>query len=148
MSKKKKHKVLIKGAITPDFIASSIAKHSTKTSIGAHDIFLGQVRSDVIEGKTVQAIDYKAYDEMAEERFSEIREAAFAKFNLSCMHIYRSLDIVKAGEISLFVFVSSMHRAEAFNACRYIVEEIKANVPIWGKEMFEDKSHSWKVNTN
>ncbi|MBL0309314.1 MAG: molybdenum cofactor biosynthesis protein MoaE [Bacteroidetes bacterium] len=148
MSEKKKHKVLISGAVTPDFIASSIAKHSTKTDIGAHDIFLGQVRNDVIDGKTVQAIDYTAYEEMAEEKFHEIREAAFAKFSLTCMHLYHSLGKVKAGEISLFVFVSSSHRADAFDACRFIVEEIKANVPIWGKEIFEDETHSWKVNTN
>ena len=148
MSDKKKHKVLTSGAITPDFIASSIAKHSTKTTIGAHDIFLGQVRNDVIDGKTVQAIEYSAYEEMAEEKFHEIREAAFAKFSLTCMHIYHSLGIVKAGEISLFVFVSSAHRADAFDACRFIVEEVKANIPIWGKEIFEDDTHSWKINTN
>lgn len=148
MSEKKKHRVLVNGAIAPGFIADSIAKHSTKTNIGAHDIFLGQVRNDVINGKTVKAIDYTAYDEMAEEKFHEIRETAFAKFKLTCMHIYHSLGIVNAGEISLFVFVSSAHRADAFNACRFIVEEIKANVPIWGKEIFEDETHSWKTNTN
>lgn len=148
MSEKKKHKVLVSGPITAEFIANSIAKHSKKTNIGAHDIFLGQVRSDVIGEKTVQSIDYTSYDEMAEEVFHEIREAAFAKFNLTCMHIYHSLGNVKAGEISLFVFVSSAHRTEAFDACRYIVEKIKADVPIWGKEIFEDDTHSWKVNTN
>ncbi len=148
MSEKKKRKVLVSGAIAPEFIANSIAKHSSKTTIGAHDIFLGQVRSDVIGGKTVQAIDYTAYEEMAEEKFHEIREATFAKFSLSCMHVYHSLGAVKAGEISLFVFVSSTHRADAFDACRFVVEEIKANVPIWGKEIFEDATHSWKVNTN
>ncbi len=148
MSEKKKHKVLVSGPITAEFIANSIAKHSKKTNIGAHDIFLGQVRSDVIGEKTVQSIDYTSYDEMAEEVFHEIREAAFAKFNLTCMHIYHSLGNVEAGEISLFVFVSSAHRAEAFDACRYIVEKIKADVPIWGKEIFEDDTHSWKVNTN
>lgn len=147
MSEKKKHKVLMEGAITPAFIANSIAKHSTKTNIGAHDIFLGQVRNDLIGEKTVQAIEYTAYEEMAEEKFHEIRESAFAKFNLTCMHIYHSLGKVNAGEISLFVFVSSEHRAEAFDACRFMVEEIKANAPIWGKEIFEDETHSWKINS-
>lgn len=143
---KKKHKVFMQGPVTPAFIADSIAKHSTKTGIGAHDIFLGQVRADQINGKTVTAIDYTAYEEMAEEKFHEIREAAFKKFELSCMHIYHSLGRVKAGEICLFVFVSSPHRAMAFDACRWIVEEIKANVPVFGKEVFEDETHVWKVN--
>ena len=146
MSEKKRHKVFVNGAISPDFIADSIAKHSSKTNIGAHDIFLGQVRNDVIDGKTVEAIDYSSYEEMAEEKFQEIRESAFSSFNLSCMHIYHSLGKVKAGEISLFVFVSSQHRNDAFEACRFIVEKIKANVPIFGKEIFEDETYSWKVN--
>ncbi len=146
MAEKKKHNVFVKGAISPAFIADSIAKHSTKTSIGAHDIFLGQVRNDSIEGKEVQAIDYTTYQEMAEEKLHEIREGAFGKFNLTCMHIYHSLGKVNTGEICLFVFVSSAHRADAFEACRWLVEEIKANVPIWGKELFIDESHVWKEN--
>ena len=147
MKEKKRHAVFVTGPVSPQFIADSIAKHATKTSIGAHDIFLGQVRSDVIENKTVQAIEYTAYEEMAEEKFHEIREAAFAKFELTCMHIYHSLGKINAGEICLFVFVSSKHRADAFDACRYIVEEIKANVPIWGKEIFEDETFVWKENS-
>lgn len=146
MKEHKKHNVFVNGPISPNFIADSIAKHSTKTTIGAHDIFLGQVRSDVIENKIVQSIEYTTYEEMAEEKFHEIREAAFDKFELTCMHIYHSIGNVKAGEICLFVFVSSKHRAQAFEACRYIVEEIKAHVPIWGKEIFEDETFVWKGN--
>ena len=147
MTEKKKHNVFVKGAISSAFIAESIAKHSKKTTIGAHDIFLGQVRNDLIDGKTVVAIDYSAYDEMAEQKIHEIREAAFAKYDLVCMHIYHSQGVVRAGEICLFVFVSSKHRNDAFDACRDIVEQIKAHVPIWGKEIFEDETFVWKENT-
>jgi molybdopterin synthase catalytic subunit len=144
--KKKPKKVFVDGAISPEKIATSIAHHQVKTNIGAHDIFLGQVRADEIDGKTVVGIDYSAYDEMAEAEFHKIREAAFDKFDLTCMHIYHSKGIVKAGEICLFIFTSSAHRKEAMDACRYLVEEIKANVPVFGKELFEDDSHVWKVN--
>ncbi|MEK6615932.1 MAG: molybdenum cofactor biosynthesis protein MoaE [Bacteroidota bacterium] len=146
MSEKKTHKVFVNGAVSPQFIADSIAKHNTKTAIGAHNIFLGQVRADEINGKIVQAIDYSAYEEMAEEKFHEIREVAFGKFNLTCLHIYHSMGKVNAGEICLFVFTSSKHRVVAFDACRWIVEEIKANVPIFGKEIFEDETYTWKEN--
>jgi molybdopterin synthase catalytic subunit len=146
MTEKKKHKVFIQGAITPAFIADSIAKHSGKTSIGAHDIFLGQVRNDLINNKTVAAIEYSAYEEMAENLFHEIREAIFAKYEIVCMHIYHSLGLVETGEICLFVFVSAKHRKDAFDACRDLVEQIKAMTPIWGKEIFEDDSHVWKQN--
>ena len=123
------------GAISSEFIGESIAKHQTKTAIGAHNIFLGQVRSDVIDDKTVTAIEYTAYEEMANAKFHEIREAAFVKFELTCMHIYHSLGIVNAGEICLFVFVSSPHRKMVFEALEFIVEEIKAKVPVFGKEI-------------
>jgi molybdopterin synthase catalytic subunit len=140
-------KVFINGPITPAFIADSIAHHQVKTNIGAHDIFLGQVRADEIDGKTVAGIDYSAYEEMANPIFHEIREATFAKFDLTCMHIYHSLGYVKAGEIGLFVFTSSKHRGIAMDACRYVVEEIKAKAPVFGKEIFEDGQHQWKKNS-
>jgi len=87
---KKTKKVFLDGAISAQFIAESIQKHSTKKDIGAHSIFLGQVRHDKIEGKHVAAIEYSAYTEMAENKLHDIREDAFAKFNLTCMHIYHS----------------------------------------------------------
>lgn len=146
MSDKKVKKVFVDGPISPEKIANSIAHHQVKTNIGAHDIFLGQVRADEIDGKTVRAIDYSAYEEMAEKAFHEIREAAFEKFDITCMHIYHSKGIVKAGEICLFVFTSSAHRAMTMDATRYLVEEIKAKVPIFGKELFEDESFQWKEN--
>jgi len=147
MSEVKKPKnVFVEGAITPEKIASSIAHHQGKTNIGAHDIFLGQVRADKIDGKMVQAIDYSSHEEMANQAFHDIREEAFDQFDLTCMHIYHSKGAVKAGEICLFVFTSSAHRKEAMDACRFIVEEIKAKAPIFGKEVFEDNTHVWKEN--
>jgi len=147
MENKKSKNVFKEGAITSNFIGNSIYKHQTKTSIGAHNIFLGQVRADEINGKKVAAIEYTAYQDMANDKFNEIREAAFKKFELTCMHIYHSLGTVKAGEICLFVFVSSPRRKVVFEALEYIVEAIKADVPVFGKEIFEDESHQWKVNS-
>ena len=106
-------KVMVEGAISPAFIGESIAKHSSKKDIGAHSIFLGQVRNDIINDKKVKAIDYTSYLEMAEDKFHEIREDAFKKYSLTCMHIYHSIGKVNAGEISLFVFTSSIHRKDA-----------------------------------
>ena len=147
MKERKPKNVFIEGPISAEFIGNSIAKHQTKTSIGAHNIFLGQVRADEIEGKIISAIDYTAYETMANEKFYEIREATFKKFNLTCMHIYHSLGKVNTGEICLFVFVSSPRRKEVFKALEYVVEEIKAKAPVFGKEIFEDKSHQWKINS-
>lgn len=140
-------KVFVEGPITSEFIANSIQKHSHKTEIGAHNIFLGQVRNDVVDGKEVAAIEYTSPDEIAEKEFHRIREEAFEKFDLTCMHIYHSLGVVEKGEICLFVFVSSAHRGPTFKSLEWIVEEIKAHVPIFGKELFDDGSHQWKVNS-
>lgn len=148
MAEKKIKKVFIEGAVTALFIGDSIAKHSAKMDIGAHSIFLGQVRKDLINDKEVKAIEYTSYAEMAEEKFHEIREAAFEKYSLTCLHIHHSLGKVYAGEISLFVFTSSVHRKDAIKACEEIVEKIKSEVPVWGKEIFDDESHQWKVNND
>jgi len=134
------------GPISPTFISESIAKHASKKEIGAHSIFLGQIREDVVGGKTVTAIEYTAYEEMVLEKMHEIREAVFVKYDLTCMHVHHSLGIVNAGEICLFVFTSSKHRIAAMEACSEIVERIKSELQIWGREIFNDESHQWKVN--
>lgn len=146
MEEKKIKNCFREGAISSSFIGESIGKHQVKTTIGAHQIFLGQVRSDVINDKEVIAIDYSAHIDMANKVFDDIRETAFQKYDLVCMHIYHSLGIVKSGEICLFVFVSSKHRKEAQKAIEFIVEEIKEKVPVFGKEILEDESYVWKVN--
>jgi len=79
MTDKKPKNVFKEGAISTDFIANSIAKHQVKTGIGAHNIFLGQVRADKINNKVVAAIEYTAHEEMANLKFHEIREATFFK---------------------------------------------------------------------
>ncbi|KAA6436724.1 molybdenum cofactor biosynthesis protein MoaE [Dyadobacter flavalbus] len=144
----KPKKVFVQGPISPEFVSKSIASHHSKTGIGAHAIFLGQIRADQKESGTVTAIEYSAYEEMAEHAFHEIREKAFARFELTCMHIYHSLGTVPVGEISLFVFVSSPHRRAAFEASEFVVEEIKANVPVFGKELIgENGAYVWKENS-
>ncbi|MFO8147117.1 MAG: molybdenum cofactor biosynthesis protein MoaE [Bacteroidota bacterium] len=146
MERKPKN-IFVQGPISSEKIAQSIQNHSTKTNIGAHSIFLGQVRADEKEGSIVTAIEYTAYEEMALQKAFEIREAVFEKYELSCMHIYHSLGAVKTGEICLFVFTSSKHRKMAIDACEELVERIKQELPVWGKELLESNGESWKVNT-
>lgn len=146
MTERKLKNIFISGAIAASFIGESIQKHNTKTNIGGHSIFLGQVRTDIIDEKKVLAIEYTAYEEMALEKMNSIREEMFAKYDLTCMHVYHSMGKVKAGEICLFVFTSSAHRRAAIDACNETVERIKAELPIWGKEIFENETHQWKVN--
>ena len=113
----KRKNIFVSGPITPEKIAASIQKHSSKTSIGGHSIFLGQVSAHQKEEGIVQAIDYTADEALALEKAEKIREEIFARHPLTCMHIYHSLGMVRAGEIRLFVFTSSEDRKNAIDAC-------------------------------
>ena len=139
--------IFTEGPISPLFISDSIAKHASKKDIGAHSIFLGQIREDVVDGRTVMAVEYTAYEDMVLEKMHEIREEIFSRYDLTCMHVHHSLGVINAGEICLFVFTSSKHRKVAMQACDEIVERIKAELQIWGKEIFNDQSHQWKINS-
>jgi molybdopterin synthase catalytic subunit len=157
MSEAKAHKVkdiFVEGPIDPAFIATSIAKHATRTDIGAHEIFLGQVRADTVVTPSaaevrqpVTAIEYTTYRDMALERMTAIREEAFAQWpSMTCLHVHHSLGTIKAGELCFMVFASAPHRQAAREAVAWVVDRIKAELPIFGKEIFHDGAHDWKVN--
>lgn len=146
MTERTPKNIFVQGPVAASFIGDSIAKHSSNTAIGGHSIFLGQVRADTMNGKIITAIEYTAFEEMALEKMHQIREAIFEKYPLTCMHVYHSLGKVAAGEISLFVFTSSAHRKACMGACEEVVEQIKAALPIWGKELFDNKTYQWKEN--
>jgi molybdopterin synthase catalytic subunit len=157
MSEAKAHKVkdiFVEGPIHPAFIATSIAKHATRMDIGAHEIFLGQVRADTVVTPSaaevrqpVTAIAYTAYRPMALERMTAIREEAFAQWpSMTCLHVHHSLGTIKAGELCFMVFASAPHRQAAREAVAWVVDRIKAELPIFGKEIFHDGAHDWKVN--
>lgn len=139
--------IFVEGAIAPAFIADSIAKHATRHDIGAHEIFLGQVRADVIDGRSVEAIEYTAYADMANEQMTVIREEAFARWpEMTCLHVHHSLGTIKAGELCFMVFASAPHRMAAREAVAWVVDRIKAELPIFGREVLSDATHVWKVN--
>ena len=138
--------IFIDGPISTEKIANSIAAHQSKTNIGAHSIFLGQVRADETNLGKVKAIEYTAYKEMALELAHSIREDIFSQYDLTCMHIYHSLGKVEVGEMCLFVFTSSKRRKAAIDACSELVERIKNELPIWGKELMDTNQENWKIN--
>lgn len=146
MKEKKLKNIFTNGAISSAFIAESIQKHQSNTAIGAHSIFLGQVRADKSGDDEVIGIEYTTYEAMALEMMYQIREDIFAKYQLTCLHVHHSLGLVAAGEVCLFVFTSSVHRKAAMEACDELVERIKAELPVWGKEILASESYQWKEN--
>ena len=140
----KKH-TLVPGPIKSSLIVEYINNLSDDKSAGAHSIFLGQVRNDKINERTVKAIEYSAYDEMAEKEALKIKDIIMSAYSdVNDVVITHSTGIVKAGELSLFVMVTAGHRDQATRACRHAVEMIKENYPVWKKELFDDDSHRWK----
>lgn len=143
---KKEKTFFVNGPVSPAFIADSIQKHSSKTGIGAHSLFLGQVRADVVGEDVVTAIEYTTYEALAITTMHTIRETLFARHAITCLHIYHSLGLVPAGEICLFVFASSPHRKAAMEACNDAVEQVKQLLPVWGREITGNGHYQWKEN--
>jgi molybdopterin synthase catalytic subunit len=136
---------LISGPVTTEIISLLIEKTGKMLNSGGHSIFIGQVRSDEINGKKVKAIEYSAYESMVRAEADKIKAAVFSEFgDVKSVEIVHSSGIVKAGEISLFVLVSAGHRRQAIEACSKAVELIKEKLPVWKKEIFDDNTHTWK----
>jgi molybdopterin synthase catalytic subunit len=103
---------------------------------GAIATFIGTTRNHN-DGRKVIALDYDGYPEMAEKELARIGEVARKQWEISRMAIVHRLGPVQITESSVMIAVSSGHRAAAFAACRFAIEEIKRTVPIWKKEVFE-----------
>ncbi len=111
---------------------------------GASVIFLGIVR-EYSQGKKVFYLEYEAYEEMAERILKELVKAAFERWPLEEVRVLHRLGRVELGEIAVVIEVQSSHRDEAYQASRFLIEEIKHKVPIWKKEYFEDGTNEWSL---
>lgn len=132
------------GPIAPALLAELLTAFQTRHNTGAFSMFAGQVRADVIAGKTVTAIDYTTYEVMAQTTAAQIMEQLTAQYELTGVVIVHSLGMVKAGELCLLVLAAATRRKAAIQACNELVERIKAELPVWGKELFADDSYQWK----
>ena len=100
-------------------------------------LFIGKVRNDEVDGKRVRALEYSAYEEMAEKEADVIVNTVKLAFSdVRTVIIVHSTGIVKAGETSLFIMVTSGHRDHATRACRHTLEMVKEKLPVWKKEIF------------
>lgn len=119
--------------------------HVRDLSAGAIATFEGTTR-DHFAGRRVVELRYEAYAAMARRRMAAILREARARHDLRRLAVAHRLGTVAAGEASVFVAASATHRADAMEACRYVIDEIKASVPIWKKEVYED-GEVWKENS-
>ena len=116
-------------------------------SAGATILFLGTIRNHN-EGYDVSAIYYEVYMRMAEEAMAKIEAEAIKRWNLKKFAAIHRIGNLKIGEVSVAIAASSEHRAEAFEAARYAIDQIKSEVPIWKKEIINNgKEARWAQGT-
>jgi molybdopterin converting factor subunit 1 len=104
---------------------------------GATVTFTGTVR-DHARGRTVRALDYEAYAPAAEKMMARIGEEIRERWGIDRVAIIHRMGMLQVGEASVVIAITSAHRDEAFDACRYAIERLKEIVPIWKKEFYED----------
>ena len=110
---------------------------------GAVVVMSGMVRNQT-EGKPVVALEYQAYEPMATRVFEQIAAEIRTTWpQVSRVVIHHRIGRLGIGEISVLVAVGCPHRGEAFEACRYAIDTLKHNAPIWKKEHWQDGSSSW-----
>lgn len=132
-----KNRYLVGGPITPLLISELFTLGNDDAGAGAVSIFIGKVRDDEVSGKRVTAIEYSAYNDMTGKEVDEIVNTVKAAFSdVRKVIIVHSTGLVKAGETSLFIMVTSGHRDHATRACRHTIEMVKERLPVWKKEIF------------
>jgi molybdopterin synthase catalytic subunit len=97
-------------------------------------MFLGTVREYGGENLKLLQLSYEAYETMAEEIFSDIESEAKQKWAIEKITVLHRIGTLNVGEVSVVIIVSSKHRNEAFDCCRYVIDNVKTRVPIWKME--------------
>lgn len=122
--------------------ADALATELGGRTDGAVVTFEGRVRSRNA-GRSVRILHYEAYDAMASAVLAEIAREARGRFEIADVVVMHRLGSLEVGEVSLAVAACAPHRAPAFDAVRFVIEQIKERVPIWKREEYEDGSSEW-----
>ena len=129
---------ITKRPIDPDRVLRSVADGSA----GGTVLFIGTVRNRS-DGKPVVGLQYDVYRKMAEKRMKEIEARVRKRWPLKKVAMVHRYGDLKVGEVSVAVAVSSEHRGDAFEACRYAIDTIKSSLPLWKKEKLAGGRELW-----
>jgi molybdopterin synthase catalytic subunit/molybdopterin converting factor small subunit len=117
--------------------AEKLIAAAKRSEDGAVVVFDGIVRNQTRGRKTLH-LDYEAYEEMAAKQMQELAREAQTRFGVRHVTMIHRLGRLEVGETSVLIVVASAHRAQAFEACRWLIDTLKKTVPIWKKEIFVD----------
>jgi molybdopterin synthase catalytic subunit len=124
---------LSKNKIDIDKVIEAVASDQA----GAIDVFIGTVRNRT-KNKKVLRLEFEAYESMAIKELEKIKERAFEKWPILKIAIVHAIGVLEIGAVPVVIAVSTPHRKDAFEACQFVIDELKKTVPIWKKEFFED----------
>ena len=132
-------------ALTPDPLSSADAvAFVTDAAAGGIAVFLGTTRAETApDGRELIALDYDAYADMAVEQLRRLVATAREQGVVTKAAVLHRLGRVAVGEPSVVIAVSTPHRADAFAACRFLIDELKRDVPIWKQERWADGTGTW-----
>lgn len=121
---------------------AAITAEAARAANGATLLFVGTVR-DVNDGRAVTGIEYSAYEPMAQRELADIVREAAEQFGTEDVVVEHRLGVLALGDASVAIAVAHPHRGPAYDASRYVIEQIKRRVPIWKREHYVDGTREW-----
>lgn len=125
-----------------DIDPNILREKTLNPAAGGFASFEGWVRNHH-EGRDVTALEYEAFKPLAEKEGNRVMFEAMEKFEIHHCFCEHRIGRLEVGGIAIAIVVSASHREASFDACRYIIDEVKSRVPIWKKEFYPDGSHIW-----
>ena len=126
----------------------SVSKYSSNNA-GGVSIFLGTTRAEKRDdGIELAALDYDAYHEMAIEQMNKLASDALKRWPIESLTLLHRVGRVEVGQASVLICVACPHRNQSFEACRFLIDELKKSVAIWKKEVWGDGTTWWKDEMN
>jgi molybdopterin synthase catalytic subunit len=130
------------GIVPHEIDMAALAEAVEDPGAGAIVTFAGTTRNET-DGREVLCLTYQCYDRMAESKLAEVVAQAKERFEILRVAVLHRVDTLPVGGISVGIAVSAAHRPAAFEACRFLIDAIKKDVPIWKKEEFADGESAW-----
>lgn len=125
---------------------AALAERVRTDACGAVVTFAGVVRERSDDERPVNGLSYEAHETMAVAEFERIAVEARERFGACEIAVVHRVGDLNIGEVAVAVAVASAHRAQAFDACEYVIDELKARAPIWKKEHYTDGGSEWIEN--
>lgn len=129
---------IVQRPLDPQALLAEVARAAN----GATILFLGTVR-DVNDGRAVSGIEYASYESMAGRELAAIAREASTRYGTDDIVVEHRIGRLALGEVSVAIAVAHPHRAHAYDASRFVIEELKGRVPIWKREEYVDGTREW-----